>query len=68
MKLYHLVKRLELEHVAISLFNAGFVALLKAQQILVTPVDEKFLATVGFHSDLDHNLRAFTRSRVFQQF
>ena len=48
----HLVERLVLEHVAMSLLDASFMAFLKTEQVLVLPVNEEVLATVGLHPDL----------------
>ena len=55
----YLIERLELKQVAISLFNTCLVAFLEAVQVLVLPVYQELLATVGLYSSLDCKLYIF---------
>ena len=50
---YHLVEWFKFKHVPMGLLDTSFVALLETEQVLVLPVDQKFLATVGLHPHLE---------------
>ena len=50
---YHLVERLEFKHVPMGLLDTSFVTLLEAEKVLVLPVYQKLLATIGLDPHLE---------------